>query len=405
MRVFLFVLLTQALLCKEVFGDLSSYEKEKHESDDHLLQMVVEGNVKFAHNFFSHVANEYPKQNVICSPFSVSVLFSMISAGAKGQTQKEILEGLYFNTSSNAEINVRKGYKHLIQILNQANSDSVLSIANALFAEESTTFLEMFLKALKDYKVEAIPIDFHTPAEAKNQINSYVEEKTNGMVKNLLDSVDNKTVAVVLNTIYFKGKWKYAFDKKLTHDADFYVDNKTVVKVPMMRRQGLYRMAYIEKVGCTFVEVPYVGNFSAFFAIPDHGRFQEVEKALKNNCIPEWAKEMKPIRIHLLIPKFQMSSTFDLKKELIALGIKLVFSDEADLSGITGFKNLKLSKAVQKAVVGVDETGTEAAAASAGVVAVLGVSAKAVVADRPFIFLIRNIPAKVDLFFGKYLNP
>ncbi|XP_068111076.1 alpha-1-antiproteinase-like [Hyperolius riggenbachi] len=329
----------------------------------------------------------------------------MISAGAKCQTQREILEGLCFNTSSNAESNVRRGHKLLLQMLTQANADHVLSIVNALFAEKNTTFLETFLKALKDYQAEAILTDFHKPAEAKNQINSYVEKKTKGMVKHLLDSVDPQTDAVALNTFYFKGKWKDAFDKRRTHNADFHVDNKTVVRVPMMTRDGIYRMANIREVGCTLVAVPYVGHFSAFFIIPNPGRLQDVLEALKNDSIRQWFEEMKPIRIILSIPKLQMSSTFDLKKELTALGIKLVFSDKADLSGITGFKNLKLSKAVHKALVRMDEGGTEAAASSAGENTPTSLPPQAVVADRPFMFYIKDNQDDVDLFVGILIKP
>ncbi|XP_068108493.1 serine protease inhibitor A3K-like [Hyperolius riggenbachi] len=294
MRVFLFVWLTQALLCKVAFRGSNSYENKKHESDDHLLQMISEGSKKFAYKFLTHLTNEHPNQNIFCSPLSVS-LFSMISAGAKCQTQREILEGLCFNTSSNAESNVRRGYKRLLQMLTQANGDHVLSIVNALFAEKNTTFLETFLKALKDYQAEAILTDFHKPVEAKNQINSYVEKKTKGMVKHLLDSVDPQTVAVALNTFYFQGKWKDAFDKRRTHYADFHVDNKTVVRVPMMTRDGIYRMANIREVGCTLVEVPYVGHFSAFFIIPNPGRLQDVLEALKNYSIRQWFEEIKPM--------------------------------------------------------------------------------------------------------------
>ncbi|XP_068111077.1 alpha-1-antitrypsin-like [Hyperolius riggenbachi] len=406
MQVFLLVSLSQALLCTVFFRFLNNYEEEEHDSDDHLLQMIVEGNSKFAYTFFTHLANENPNQNIFCSPISISMLFSMISAGAKGQTQTQILEGLDFNATLNSEKNVRKGYKHLLKMLTQTNSDSVLSIANALFAEKNTMFLKKFLDDLKDYQAEAISTDFQKSEDAKNQINRYVEEKTNGMIKNLLGSVDPQTVAVALNTIYFKGKWKDAFDKRRTHDADFHVDNKTVITVPMMSRQGSYRTAYIREVGCTLVEVPYLGSISAFFIVPDPGRFEDLMRALKNNFISKWIEEMEPMYegILLSIPKFKMSSAVDLKKELTALGIKRVFSNNADLTGVTGSKELKVSEAVQKAVVSVDESGTEAAAASAGGLTLHGMPPEIKV-NRPFVFLIRENRAKVDLFIGKLIKP
>ncbi|XP_068108489.1 alpha-1-antiproteinase-like [Hyperolius riggenbachi] len=411
MRVFLFACLSQALLNTVVFG-LPIKEEEPYggNDDDHNspqnlpVQKIVQQNNEFTYMFYGHLANKYPDDNIFCSPESIALLFSMVSAGAKGQTQTEIFDGLGFNMTLISEDNIHKGYKELLNMLNQTNSDLVLDIANAFFAEKSTTFQEDFLEDIKNFQAEAITTDFQHPEEAKNQINNYVKEKTNGMIKNLLDSLDPATLLVILNTIYFSGKWETPFNKNRTQDADFQLNNDTMVKVPMMSKEGTYNMTFIDEVGCTLVEVPYQQHFSAIFIIPHPGQLQEVEKAVQNNSLEKWMEEMHPRRIIFSLPKFTMSSSLDLTKELPSFGIKTVFSDNADLSGITGSKNLRMSKAVHKAAVSVDEAGTEAAAASAGGVVILSLP-QHIIADKPFMFVIKGKITNAISFIGRVAIP
>lgn len=212
----MFVFLSQALLCAGVFGHHEKQE-EHHEKqvDDHTeetspLQKIVPGNVKFSYSFYNHLANKYPSDNLFLSPMSISLLFSMLSAGAKGQTQTQIHETLGFNVSTTSE-DINKGFQQLLRLVNQPNTDLELNSANALFLEQHTELVEKFIEDLKDfYESEVIHSDFQKGDEAKNQINAYVEKKTNGKIKELLKSVSPATLLVLINTIYFKGKlWTF----------------------------------------------------------------------------------------------------------------------------------------------------------------------------------------------------
>ncbi|XP_018414891.1 PREDICTED: alpha-1-antiproteinase 2-like [Nanorana parkeri] len=409
MRVFLFVCLSQALLCTVVFGHHEKEEEHHGENaDEHAmetpLQKIVPGNVKFAYSLYSHLAEEYPNDNLFFSPMSISTLFSMLSVGARGPTQTQIYEGLGFNMSAISEEDINKGFQQQIHALNHRTSDLELSSANALFVEQHAKLLEKFSEDLKNfYEAEAISTDFTNGDEAKNQINSYVEKKTNGKIKDLLSSVGPQTLLVLINTIHFKGTWLHAFDETRTHESDFHVDENTVVKVPMMTIREEFLIAIERESGCVVVDIPYKGNTSAILILPDKGKLHEVEKAVQNVSLQTWAKRMRPMKILLSIPKFCVSATLNLKNELPKLGIKDVFSGIADLSGITGDR-LQVSEAIHKAVLSVDEKGAEAAGASAAAITKLSMPFH-FNADRPFLITLLHKPTDTILFTGRVVKP
>ncbi|XP_063803659.1 alpha-1-antiproteinase-like [Pseudophryne corroboree] len=411
MKVFLIGFLSQALLCSLVLGHHlnGEHHDDDHDDDHHAkkinpIHRIAPYNANFANNLFSHLAAKYPTNNLFFSPLSISVAFSMLSLGAKSHTHSQILEGLGFNTSALLAEDIHKGFQQLLHIFSQPNDDIQLSMANALFVNKEIKLLEKFLDDAKNYyHSETVPTDFQNSEKAKNLINNYVEKKTNGKIKDLLDSVDPATVLVLLNTIFFKGTWKTAFNKNHTREGDFHVDENTVVKVPMMTRQGEYRVAFIQEPECKVVEVPYKGNASAIIILPDAGKLHEVEQALRNASLQTWTKLLRPMRLRFSMPKFSASSTLDLKTELSEIGIKEIFSGSADLSGITGTP-LRVSEAVHKAVLNMDEEGTEAAAATAVTVVKLSLGIHITV-DRPFMFIIKDKNINSALFIGRIMNP
>ncbi|XP_075047864.1 alpha-1-antitrypsin-like protein GS55-MS [Mixophyes fleayi] len=409
MKVILFWFLSQALFCTLVFAHHlnGEHHDDEHDDDHHKIMpylQIAPSNARFSYKLYSQLAAEYPDDNILFSPLSISLAFSMLSLGAKSQTHTQILEGLGFNTSVFLDADINNGFKQLLQILNRPKVDQQLSTANALFVDQKIQLLEKFSEDVKNfYQSEAISTDFQNSEEAKNQINSYVEKKTNGLVKDLLDSLDQQTVLVLINTIFFGGTWEYAFNENFTREEDFHVDENTVMKVPMMTRQGEYLVAFIQEPGCVVVDVPYKGNTSAIFILPDAGKLHDVEKALQNVSLQTWTKLMRPSLIRLSVPKFTISATLDLKEELSKMGIKDVFSDNADLSGITGAP-LKVSKAVHKAVLKVHEKGAEAAAATAVGITKLSLP-QHVNCNRPFIFTIIHKELYSILFTGRVVVP
>ncbi|KAM4664265.1 alpha-1-antitrypsin-like [Discoglossus pictus] len=379
----------------------------KHHQSNHSLEChkIAPSNAEFAFHLYRQVASEQPSKNVFLSPVSISTAFALLSLGARANTYDQIIEGLGFNTTEISEQQIIDGFQHLIHVLNDPDSELQLNSGNALFISKEKKLLDKFLEDAKNYfDSEAFSTDFQKSEEAKTQINSYVEKKTNGKIVDLLSSVDQATALVIINYIYFRGKWENPFREENTQEGDFHVDENTVVKVPMMYRNGYYRWAYDKELGCTVVQIPYKGNASAWFILPDQGKLKQVEESLQRQTLKSWKKSLSGSRIDLYLPKFSISTTLDLKSELAKLGVTDVFSEQADLSGITGEPNVKVGKAVHKAFLNVDERGTEAAGATALEIVPMMLPPK-LSFDRPFLLVITCDISKSLLFMGKLVNP
>ncbi|XP_077124703.1 alpha-1-antitrypsin-like [Ranitomeya variabilis] len=384
-------------------GENQGREHHQHYNKSILSHKVAQYNSKFSFDLYRQVALDHPSENIVCSPVSVSIAFAVLSLGAKAQTHSQIIEGLNFNISETSEQEIHEGFHHLLYLLNNAHSELQLSGGNALFISKEHKILQTFLdEAKKFYYSEAFSTDFKNEGDAKNQINSYVEKNTHGKIAELLDSVDQDTVMVLINYIYFRGKWKQPFEEDWTEEGDFHVSENTTVKVPFMTRIGAYDVAFTDEA--TVVSIPYEGDANALFILPKMGKLPETEQKFNKETILKWKKSMNRRVVDLFLPRFKISGTINLKETLRKMGVIDVFSNNADLSGITGDANVKISKAIHKAVLSVDEKGTEAAVAT--VVEVVPVTIHPVVKfDQPFMFSLYDYKSKSILFTGRVLNP
>nr|WPH60712.1 alkaloid-binding globulin [Oophaga sylvatica] len=412
MKLFVYLCFSQALLCTFVCGHHGGTHDDDHDHNSHhhnkesdAFLKVTTSILNFSYKFYYQQTDAHPHDNLILSPLCIAKAFALLSLGAKAKTLSEIHEGIGFNKSSVSEEMIHKGFQKLLNIIKQPKSGLQLDSTIALFIDSKSNIQKKFLDdAQKYYQSDVMPINFAEIPEALEQINSYVEKKTNGKIKDLLDNIESMTALVITSTIFFKGSWEHAFNVDHTREEDFHVDENTVVKVPMMSRQGEYITGYIPEIGCTVVEVPYKGNTSAIFALPELGKLYDAEKASQSLTDEAWSKVMKSSEIILSIPKFSISGELDLVKELNLLGIREVFSDHADLSGITEDSSLKVTKAVHKAVLIVDEEGTEAAAATAIGITKLSLPPH-VTFNRPFFFSIYNKDISNDVFSGRIVDP
>ncbi|XP_076777401.1 serine proteinase inhibitor 2.4-like [Arvicanthis niloticus] len=367
-------------------------------------------NTDFAFSLYKKLALKNPDKNVVFSPLSISAALAILSLGAKGNTLEEILEGLKFNLTEISEADIHRGFGHLLQRLSQSGDQEQISTGSAMFIEKRLQILAEFQEKTRAlYQAEAFTADFQQPLEAKNFINGYVSNKTQGKIKELISNLDAKTAMVLVNYIYFKGKWKMPFDPRVTFESEFYLDEKRSVKVPMMKIKDL-TIPYFwdEELSCTVVELKYTGNASALFILPDQGRMQQVESGLQPETLRKWKDSLKPRKIdELNLPKFSVSADYSLKEVLPELGIREVFSSQADLSRITGAKDLQVSQVVHKAVLDVAEAGTEAAAAT-GLNLVFytrRLQKMNVLFNRPFLMFITHTDVQTTLFMVKVTNP
>ncbi|XP_012510679.1 PREDICTED: alpha-1-antichymotrypsin [Propithecus coquereli] len=328
---------------------------------------LASSNTDFAFSLYRQLALKNPNKNVIFSPLSLSIALAFLSLGARGTTLAELLKGLKFNLTETSEVEIHRSFQRLLRTLNQPSDQLQLSTGNALFIEEQLRLLDRFAEDAKGlYASEAFKANFQDSAAAEKVINDYVEKKTQGKIVDLVKELTPRTVMVLVNYVFFKAKWKTPFDPHDTFKSRFYLSKKKWVMVPMMNIEDLDAPYFRdEELSCTVVELMYTGNASALFILPDRGKMKDVEAKLLPETLRRWRDSLQIRHIDSLrLPKFSISGDYNLKNILPLLGIREVFTKEADLSGITGAKNLVLSQVVHKAVLDVAEEGTEAAAAT-----------------------------------------
>ncbi|KAM6359282.1 alpha-1-antitrypsin-like [Alca torda] len=366
-------------------------------------------NYDFAFRFYKHVREEVGNSNIFFSPLSISTAFAMLSLGARSNTLDQLHKGLAFNLTALEEQEIHEGFQRVLQLLNDPHREVQLSVGNALFVDDRLKLLQKFLDDVTNfYYSEAISSNFQNSPEAIKEINNYIETKTHGKIAGLLKSLDPETVMVLVNYIFFKGYWEKPFNNLSTRDDDFFLDAKNSVKVKMMHQNKAFNIHRDEKISCWVVEIPYKGNAVALFVLPDEGTMKQVEDALLKETVSNWMHSLTKRKIHLDLPKFSISGSYDVKSLFEKMGVTDVFSDHADLSGMAENTLLKVSKAIHKAVVDVSENGTEAAAATVMEAVPMSIEFPPppfIRFNRPFLMIIVDKVTQSILFMGKIVNP
>ncbi|NXA11259.1 A1AT2 antiproteinase, partial [Sapayoa aenigma] len=361
----------------------------------------------FVFRFYKQAISKEADKNVFFSPMSISTAFAMLAFGAKSTTLSQIFEGLGFDNLTETRIrDIHDSFHKVLTVLNCAASNITLNTGNALFTASGYEPQESFLQNTKQfYEADFFSSNFHEPEEAKKQINKYVGEKTKGKIPELVCHLDPSTVLVLVNYIYFKAAWEKSFDPSGTHEDDFFVNTNASVRVNMMQRESITDTYYDQDLSCKVVELPYQGTARALFILPDDGKMKQVEDALSKETVCKWDNKFETRRLNLQLPKFSVSGSYDVKKLFEELGITEVFSGNADLSGISGSHNLQISQAIHKALLEIDESGTEAAGATAVISTRVFYPSVTIKFNRPFIILISDKRTGTTLFMGKIVDP
>ncbi|NWV28787.1 SPA3K inhibitor, partial [Origma solitaria] len=365
-------------------------------------------NADFAFKFYKQVRVDKDNQNIIFSPLSISTAFAMLSVGARSSTLRELHKGLEFNMT---EQEIHEGFQSLLQLLNDPHQDVQLNISNALFVDERVQVHRGFSdKVTNFYYSEAVPSNFRNLSEATKEINEYMNTKTHGKIVDLVKSLSPNTLMVLINSIFFKGSWKKPFKNIDTREDDFYLDAKNSVKVKMMHQKQFLNVYRDKRLSCWVVELPYKGNVTSLFVVPDEEMIKQVENALLRETVSDWLRLLERRNVYLDLPKFSVSSSYDIKKLLKKMGVTEVFTCEANLSGVAENYLLWVSEAVHKTRVDVQEGGTEAAAAT--VIRTVSMALPppdhrpvSITINKPFLMMVIDKTTDSLLFLVKIVNP
>jgi serpin B len=366
--------------------------------------MIKSDNV-FGFTVFQKVLEQNPEtDNVFISPTSIALALAMTYNGANGETKAAMESTLQKSGLTTEEIN--SGYKSLIDALVSVDPKVLLEIANSIWYEQTFSVLQSFIDVNQQfYNALVSPLDFTSP-ESPGTINGWVNDKTHGKIPEVIDEISGDVVMYLINAIYFKGKWKFDFEKNNTEEESFTLKNGETVDVPFMKQETTLPMLSNELF--TMVEMPYgQGNFCMDIILPEDGHTtDEVIAALSSENWDTWIAGLTERNIDLWFPKFKFTYKNELNDELSDLGMGIAFSDMADFSGINGTGGLNISKVLHKSFVEVNEEGTEAAAVT--VVEVELTSAgpgNTLKIDKPFLFAIREVKTGTILFIGRVQNP
>ncbi|XP_068092900.1 serpin B6-like isoform X1 [Hyperolius riggenbachi] len=379
------------------------------------MDSLSEANGCFSINLFKKLTEKDNKCNLFFSPMSISSALAMIYLGAKGNTAAQMTKALQFEKAKD----LHSSFQSLIFEINKPGTDYLLRTANRLYGEKKFTFLDEFLGSTqKHYHADLQAVDFSGKAEeCRKEINSWVAEKTEGKIKDLLPSgsVDALTRLVLVNAIYFKGNWANQFDKQCTSEMPFRLNKNETKPVQMMYKKAKFPMTYVGDLFTKVIELPYVNNeLSMIILLPDDIEdgttgLEKLERELTYNKFVEWTNPdmMDITKMELWVPKFKLEDSYDLKSVLSDMGMPDAFDEgRADFSGMSSNNELVLSKVVHKAFVDVNEEGTEAAAATAGIMMMrCAMIIPRILCDHPFLFFITHKATRSILFSGRFCNP
>ncbi|MFC1991589.1 serpin family protein [Chloroflexota bacterium] len=377
------------------------------------LANMVEGNGEFAFDLYQSLRDS--NGNLFYSPYSISLALAMTYAGARGDTESQMADTLNFLLTQDS---LHPAFNGLDIALSSRGEGAKgkdgegfrLNIVNAIWGQKDYEFLAEYLDILaENYGAGLRILDFvKEPEPSRITINDWVSDQTEGRIEDLIPqgAIDALTRLVLTNAIYFNAAWQYPFNEKATIDSTFNLLDGVKVTVPMMNQTESF--GYARGNNYQAVELPYDGNeLSMVILLPDSSQFEEFEGSIHYQTVEEIISDINRRQVNLQMPKFEFESEFSLKSVLANMGMKIAFSGDADFSGMTGGKDLFIDEVIHKAFVAVDEAGTEAAAATAVIIKAVSMPEEpiTVVINRPFIFLIRDIPTDSILFVGRVLNP
>jgi serine protease inhibitor len=384
-------------------------------SDDYAAATdpaLTSANTRFAVKLFLELnASEAAGKNLFVSPFSVSTALTMAYNGATGDTKTAMAEALQYSGLDLDTLDA--DYLDLIRSLEDVDQDVSLAIANSIWTDSqfAPSVAQAFLDVMKEsFLSELFTEDFGAP-ETLGKINGWIEDHTNGKIKDMLDQISEDAVMSLINALYFKAAWTYPFDPANTSEWDFTKADGSVKKAQMMTYKDLVTsFAYATDGDFCAVRLPYGRDKVAFYGfVPcGYGSEKTIEDLLADltaEKLEAWFATVAYPQgeyegIAIALPKFKIEYKKTLNDALKALGMGPAF----ELGGFDGIApGIGISRVLHQTYIEVNEEGTEAAAAT--IVEMDQGIPPSFIGDKPFFFVIRDDRSGSILFMGKVADP
>ena len=389
--IYLFIAITFLIGCKEEKLQTPNSPKT-FESTDFVVDI-----------FKTIVNGEENEKNVILSPLSIKSAFLMAANGANGETRNQILSVLGNENNDMDAINAT--YKSLLESLDYQGDTSRLEMANALFWDNQRINVKSeFLTAIdENYNAEQHQYDFSLDG-TKDDINGWVNEKTEGRIKEIIEEINGDDVMFLMNALYFVAEWKNGFLEDMTTDKDFTKSDGTVLSVPFMYNDSHYK--HFKNDDYQALDLPFKHeDFSMTFLMPKKKTINEFINDLTLEELDAlYSTKLQNERVVINLPKFELDYKILLNESLKSMGMTLPFGG-ADFSNLgTAGGPLKIGKALHKTFLKIDEKGAEGAAVTS-----IGISVESSVGvmifDKPFVVILKNHKTNSYVFMAKVAEP
>jgi serpin B len=354
--------------------------------------------------------------NFSVSPVSIGIAFGLVKTGASGSVDAA-LDDLFNYPAKDAEL-LREFNALDLSASSEAGEGApnidgttvplpVVRIANRAYIDEGFEPRADYLVKIGTYfGSDAVAAPLSTdPERSREMIDGWVSEQTEGLVKHIVPEGQPReaTRLMLVNAVYMKAQWLSPFDASFTSDGRFRLANGEKRTVPFMRQSGTFE--YVERPTYQAVSMPYVGDLEMVLVVPSRGSFDSVQASLSQGFLDDLDAGSEEGYVAIGVPRFEAESTVDLREAIESnLGVEELFG-EVGLDGIAS--DLEVDSATHATHVIVDEAGTEAGAAT-----VIGIALTSmpmydaeVIADRPFLYVIRDTTTGAVLFVGRYTDP
>ncbi|MGO4886373.1 serpin family protein [Anaerobacillus sp. MEB173] len=386
----------------------SHSDGQLHYSNDDLDPRLAAANINFAFSLYKKLVEEDGEKNVFISPYSISAALAMTYNGADKETKEAMAETLSFQQLSLEDVN--QSFKVLQNILEFGDPSVQLNIANSLWGREGRIFHKGFLQRNEEYFDAMITTLNFNDDEASDIINSWVKEKTEGKIEEIVDEyIDPNTVMFLINAIYFKGDWSKPFEESRTRPDTFHLLDGSSVQIPLMSSVGDYD--YFKNHLFQSIRLPYGDEqIGMYVFLPSESiTLEEFHHEFTEENWRTWLGQYETIAGEIQLPKFKLEYEKLLNELLKDLGMEIAFDDQQANFGQMGEipPNLYIANVKHKTFLEVNEEGTEAA----GVTSVEIVEESAPVYDfqmtvnRPFFIMVYDEATETILFMGTIVDP
>lgn len=383
-----------------------SQRGEARESSEPVDPQIVAADTSFGFALFGKLHADDPNKNIFISPASISIALAMTYNGASGEVKQAMAKALGLQGMNLEQLN--KANAAMLANMQWPGPGVTLNMANSLWAHEGIDFKSDFLQRNRDYyDAEISTLDFSDPT-SKNRINGWIENKTDGRIRDMINQIGQNSILFLVNAIYFKGEWQDKFDTRDTRDGKFTLLDGSTKTVPMMNREDDFRC--LDEPDFRAIELPYgKGRLSMYVFLPNkESSLNEFVGTLAPENWKKWMSGFRKGECVVSLPRFKVEYEVELNDALKAMGMGAAFVESSTgWKAMTPMPTVFIDKVLHKSFVEVNEEGTEAAAAT-----VVEMATKALppvpfefIADHPFFFAIRDNKTGVMLFAGAVVDP